>query len=323
VAENFAFPQSSRRLLSVIVPIIPEFQNSIGNSFFVYLGTHETGHTFDLDDCLAENNCQTTAGTCSIMGGQSQSSVFNTGGPLAADNDAVDYVYCPDPCPQFCDLEACGFNCVPMDPCSNPDNRGCPPGYNGGFGRGCCSPQSPIVIDVSGNGVNLTDAERGVVFDISGNGTPKHLAWTRPDSDDAWLALDRNGNGTIDDGSELFGNFTPQPIPPVGLERNGFLALAEYDKTMNGGDNDAVITMHDSVFMSLRLWQDINHNGTSEPSELKTLSSVGLSSIELDYKDSKKLDNYGNSFRYRAKVKDSHGAQLGRWAWDVFLVSAP
>jgi hypothetical protein len=92
---------------------------------------------------------------------------------------------------------------------------------------------------------------------------------------------------------------------------------------MNGGDNDAVITMHDSVFMSLRLWQDINHNGTSEPSELKTLSSVGLSSIELDYKDSKKLDNYGNSFRYRAKVKDSHGAQLGRWAWDVFLVSAP
>ena len=319
----FTFPETSKRLLSVIVPIIPEFQNSISNSFFVYLGTHEMGHTFDLTDCLASNNCQSMAGTCSIMGGQSTSSVFNTGGPLTADNEAVDYVYCPDPCEQFCDLEACGLNCVPMDPCSNPDNGGCPPGYNGGLGRGCCSPQSPIVVDVGGNGVNLTDAESGVAFDISGIGTSKHLAWTVPDSDDAWLVLDRNSNGTIDNGTELFGNFTPQPIPPAGLERNGFLALAEYDKPANGGNNDKVITTQDSVFMSLRLWQDVNHNGISEPSELKTLSSVGLTSIELDYKEYRKSDEYGNSFRYRAKVKDLQGAQLGRWAWDVFLVSAP
>jgi hypothetical protein len=178
-------------------------------------------------------------------------------------------------------------------------------------------------VDVSGNGVNLTDAEHGVLFDISGTGTPKHLAWTVPDSDDAWLVLDRNGNGTIDNGSELFGNFTPQPVPPVGTERNGFLALAEYDKTVNGGNHDRVITNQDSVFTSLRLWQDVNHNGISEPSELKTLPSVGLTSIELDYKYSRKLDDYGNNFRYRAKVKDVRGSQLGRWAWDVFLVSAP
>ena len=191
------------------------------------------------------------------------------------------------------------------------------------MGRGCCTPQSPIVVDVSGNGIDLTDAERGVLFDISGVGTPKHLAWTLPDSDDAWLVLDRNANGTIDNGSELFGNFTPQPIPQTDSERNGFLALAEYDKTANGGNNDRVITNQDSVFTSLRLWQDVNHNGISEPSELKTLPSLGLTSIELDYKESRKFDDYGNNFRYRAKVEDLPGGRLGRWAWDVFLVSAP
>jgi len=133
--------------------------------------------------------------------------------------------------------------------------------------------------------------------------------------------LDRNGNGLIDHGSEPFGNFTPQPVPPAGKERNGFLALAEYDKPSNGGNADGLITPSDSIFASLRLWQDRNHNGKSEAAELISLQAVGVQTIELDYKEANKEDECGNLFRYRAKVKDERAAQVNRWAWDVFLVT--
>jgi hypothetical protein len=187
--------------------------------------------------------------------------------------------------------------------------------YCTGFGGNCWT---PILIDVRGDGFALTNAQQGVDFD-DGNGTILRTAWTVGSSDDAWLVLDRNRNGAIDNGTELFGNAAPQePVNP-GQLKNGFRALQQFDLTPNGGNHDQLIDQRDGIFALLKLWQDENHNGTSEPSELHSLPELGLRSIALDYKESKRKDGNGNTFRYRSKVADTQGTQLGRWAYDVFL----
>ena len=250
---------------------------------------------------------------------------------LFTENDCSDFI-CRNTAP------ACGATPTPT-PTPTPPSY-CPPcpsdpGYSE-FNFDQCTPgeshwsctlcrcvrNSPILIDVLGNGISLTNARDGVLFNFSGDG-PIRLSWTALGSDDAFLVFDRNGNGMIDNGSELFGNLTPQSEPTAGQEKQGFSALAEFDKPAHGGNDDGVIKAGDAIFSSLRLWQDSNHNGISERSELHTLPSLGVETLEIKYKESKYVDKYGNRFQYRAKVTDSKGAQLGRWAWDVFLLSAP
>lgn len=231
-------------------------------------------------------------------------------------------------CPGTCTLDEYagsgqgGNSCVgPTDYCMYPSG-GCPQGY-GDFGNGCCClfSSSPVLIDVSGDGFALTNAASGVNFDLDSSGTAERLGWTVTESDDAFLCFDRDGNGRIDNGAELFGNFTPQPQPRPGVGRNGFLALAEYDKPQNGGNGDGRINEQDAIFSSLQLWQDVSHDGVSQASELHELHQLGVHSIDLDYKESRRRDQYGNRFRYRAKVDDAKRSRAGRWAWDVFLVN--
>src|SRR5579864_6636690 len=88
---------------------------------------------------------------------------------------------------------------------------------NMGYGLTCnygncgCESPSPIIIDTTGQGFHLTSAQDGVVFDILADGHPIQISWTAAGSGNAFLALDRNHNGKIDDGNELFGNVADQP----------------------------------------------------------------------------------------------------------------
>lgn len=145
----------------------------------------------------------------------------------------------------------------------------------------------------------LTDVARGVKFDFVGNGKPYQMSWTAGAWSGGFLALDRNGNGKIDNGTELFGNFTPQPPPKKGALPNGFAALAAYDL-----NHDGVIDANDAIYSKLLIWVDRNHNGISEPNELTTLAQAGVKSISVNYTLSQWSDANGNLFRYKSTIHD-------------------
>ena len=201
---------------------------------------------------------------------------------------------------------------------ATPTNTGCDTSDQSftSNGRVVCE---PLIVDLTGDGFHLTDSDHGVVFDILANNTPFKIPWTA-DSRNGFLVLDRNGNGLIDNGWELFGNLTPQNPSD---SPNGFLSLAMYDTKAYGGNEDGVIDQRDRIFSELRVWVDANHDGVSQPGELHTLAEVGIFSISLDYKTSGKKDEFGNVFRFKSKI--NHGqdndSDVGKKIYDVFFVS--
>jgi len=202
-----------------------------------------------------------------------------------------------------------------------PPEGGCPDGEAWNAEECTCESgqSSPIVVDTTGAGFSLTSAENGVMFDFWGNGRPVQISWTSATSGNAFLALDRNHNGVIDSGKDLFGNITEQPSSQAP---NGFLALAEFDTPENGGNGDGNIDSRDAIFSHLLLWIDANHDGISQPNELHTLPELGVYSLALNYTDSRRTDQFGNQFRYKAAVNpdpQDGESRDGRWTYDVFL----
>jgi hypothetical protein len=289
----------AKRIYSVTMTINSVVTNT---SAITEVVAHEFGHTLGLADC-SYPGCPVNS---SVMESGAPASTVNvligTQGPTVCDILAVmgvatDYL-CPPPppppAPGTCawDLEQ-GIQC---------------PGKGG----------SPIILDIDRNGFHLTSAENGVQFDISGTGTPIQMGWTARGADDAFLALP-GADGLVHNGKELFGNFTSQPPSKTP---NGFAALAVYDDPKNGGNGDGIIDARDAIFASLRLWIDDNHDGICQSEELHTLPSLGVNSISLDYHESRRVDQYGNVFRYKSKIDpdDPDASQVGRIAYDVFFV---
>jgi hypothetical protein len=177
-------------------------------------------------------------------------------------------------------------------------------------------PETPIVLDLGRRGFQFTDGLNGVSFDLDADGSVDQSAWTAPEGRDGFLTLDRNDNGVIDDGGELFGNNTPQP---PSEEPNGFEALAIFDLPESGGNRDGRISADDSVFADLRVWVDWSHDGYSDAAELYNMSEAGVSAISLSYFKSRRRDRHGNELKFLTRfLTDDHRQ---RWATDVYFVA--
>ena len=158
---------------------------------------------------------------------------------------------------------------------------------------------SPIILDLDGDGIETTAVLGSTHFDFAGDGFAESTGWAS--GDDGLLVLDRNGNGRVDDGGELFGNNTL--LGNGQLAANGFAALAELDS-----NHDGRIDALDAEYGTLLVWRDLDGDGVSEDGELLSLQQAGVQSINLAYSTSGAVDQYGNTLKQTGSFTRTDGA---------------
>jgi len=147
---------------------------------------------------------------------------------------------------------------------------------------------SPLILDLDGDGVETTGVKSGAYFDHAGDGFAEQTGWVG--ADDGLLVYDRNGNGRIDTGTELFGSNTL--LADGTMAANGFEALKELDT-----NHDGKIDAQDAAFANLRVWKDADSDGYTSDGELLTLGQVGVQSINTGYRNSTLVDANANAHK--------------------------
>jgi hypothetical protein len=260
----------------------PDYQNR-RDGFLDQVLSHEFGHAIGFTDVALSNcNGQTVMFANITLGGP------YTTGPTATDQ---------------CQLSQFNGSSAGMQ---NDANSAC------GVDTGCTE---PIVFNLSNGGYELTGLDDPVAFDIIGAGyraIKPQIGWTARGSEMAFLAFDRDGNGMIDSGGELFGTGTL--LRGGKHASDGFEALAQYDD--NG---DGQIDASDRVWQFLLLWVDRNHDGISQAEELSPIRESAITSIGLTHHWISRRDHFGNVFGYEGLL---HEGSRVRTFYDVFFVTA-
>jgi len=180
---------------------------------------------------------------------------------------------------------------------------------------------SPLMIDLGRDGFNLGKKGETVIFDLMASGKPVVMQWVKAGENDAFLAMDLNGNGVVDDGSELFGEGIR--LKKTNLRAsNGYSALAQYDNRALGGNRDGIIDRRDKIWDKLFLWVDKNADGVAHSEENYSLSTYMIKSISLNYRITNRKDFAGNSLPYWSWVKTDRRKGPRRMKMvDVFFVA--
>jgi trimeric autotransporter adhesin len=172
---------------------------------------------------------------------------------------------------------------------------------------GMCT--SPIIFDLGRPGLDLTGLDDAPVrFDLDADGRKELTGWTAAGAEDAFLTFDRNDNGSIDDGMELFGNAVTLRDGQTSMQ--GYEALGEMDLFREGGNGNGVADSGDRDFLRLRLWTDRNHDGVAESAELVPLLEKGIFAISLEFTVSRKMDEHGNILAFSAPAFSRRAGQL-------------